>query len=236
MSLCQSKNTSCGACCGILNLDLNKNEIQTLIKDRTHKFNLDVDFSKNWTIAEYRKIRENEESIFNRKDDTTYVCPFLGYIDNKKIGCMIHPSITGNPLSQNFSFYGASICQGYECKNKERSDTITLENFFQEIQFDSYYEYSNIISDHVTLKIILDFFYAYGYNLDKIFQEKRDLFLELLFLKFKKGILLNQTSFEFEETSDEDVFGKLLRRLLIDTRDEIYGKLQELSKNPLRGF
>ena len=97
---------------------------------------------------------------------------------------MIHPSITGNPLSQNFSFYGASICQGYECKNKERSDTSILENFFQEIQFDSYYEYSNIISDHVTLKVILDFFNTCGYNLDKIFQEKRDLFLELLFLIF----------------------------------------------------
>ena len=236
MSLCQSKNTSCGACCGIFNLDLNKIEINELINLRTTVFKSAVDLKKNWTIAEYRKKREIEESIVVRKDETTYVCPFLGFIENKKIGCMIHPSITGDPLSQNFSFYGSSICQGYECKNKERGDIKLIEDFILELNIDSYYEYSNIFSDHITLNLIIEFFNSCGYNIEKVISEKKELFLDLLFYKFKKGILLNQTSFEFEEVRDLKILDRLLFRLSIDKKEDIYSKILEISKNPLGGF
>jgi len=236
MSLCQSKSTSCGACCGIFNLDLNKIEINNLINHRTNQFTLEVDLKKNWTIAEYRKKREIEESFVVRKDETTYVCPFLGFIENKKIGCMIHPSITGDPLSQNFSFYGSSICQGYECKNKEREDIKLIEDIIIDLNINSYFEYSNIFSDHITLNLIIEFFSSCGYGLEKIIKEQKELFLELLNYKFKKGILLNQTSFEFEEISDLGVLDRLLLRLSIDCKEDIYFKILEFSKNPLRGF
>ena len=236
MSLCQSKNTSCGACCGIFNLDLNKEEINDLLNLRTSQFKSDVDFKNKWTIAEYRKKREIEESNVLRKDETTYVCPFLGFIENKKIGCMIHPSITGDPLSQNFSFYGSSICQGYECKNKERKDIDLIENLIVELKIDSYYEYSNIFSDHITLSLILEFFNSCGYDIKKVLFEEKDLFLELLNYKFKKGILLNQTSFEFEEATELSILDRLLFRLSIDLKEDIYKRLLEISKNPLRGF
>ncbi|MCX8000603.1 MAG: hypothetical protein N3A69_16910, partial [Leptospiraceae bacterium] len=98
MNLCQpNPNFSCGACCGILNLNLNKQELSQLLKERTQKFKEEVDFSKNWTIVAYRQTQERRESSITKIDPTTYVCPFLGYIDSeeKKIGCMIHPSISG---------------------------------------------------------------------------------------------------------------------------------------------
>jgi hypothetical protein len=232
MSLCQSKNTSCGACCGIFNLDLNKIEINNLINHRTSLFKSEVDLKKNWTIAEYRKKREIEESSVLRKDETTYVCPFLGFIKDKKIGCMIHPSITGDPLSQNFSFYGSSICQGYECKNKERSDIKLIEDIIIELNIDSYYEYSNIFSDHITLNLIIEFFNSCGYDIEKIIQKEKELFFELLNYKFKKGILLNQTSFEFEEVRDLSILDRLLFRLSIDNKEDIYFKILEISKTP----
>ena len=236
MSLCQSKNTSCGACCGVFNLDLNKNEINDLLKLRTSQFKSDVNFKSKWTLAEYRKKREIEESNVLRKDETTYVCPFLGFIENKKIGCMIHPTITGDPLSQNFSFYGSSICQGYECKNKERKDIDLIENLILELKIDSYYEYSNIFSDHITLNTILEFFNSCGYDIKKVISEEKDLFLELLNYKFKKEILLNQTSFEFEEATELSFLDRLLFRLSIDEKEDIHKKLLKISKNPLRGF
>ena len=60
---------------------------------------------------------------------------------------MIHPEITGNKLSQNFSFYGAGICQAYNCPNKESEDVDNLEKLAESISSDSL-SYSSLAADH----------------------------------------------------------------------------------------
>lgn len=151
MSLCQPKKgkVSCGACCGITNIQLPDQELKKLIQDRTIEFQESVDWTKPFTVPAYRQNREKKEDSLPKKDKTIYNCPFLGYLSPKedKIGCLIHPERTGNPKSQNYSFYGSSICLGYECKNLESPNFKFWEEVFQEIANDSI-EYSRFSANH----------------------------------------------------------------------------------------
>jgi len=100
-------------------------ERRSLIAERTADFDR-VDLKSAGSIAGYRQEREAREFGIKRLNPETYVCPFFGIPRGMtNAGCMVHPSITGNPHSQNFSFYGASICQGYYCPNKERDTDMT---------------------------------------------------------------------------------------------------------------
>ncbi|NUM41371.1 MAG: hypothetical protein HUU45_07020, partial [Leptospiraceae bacterium] len=178
MSVCQPKNScfSCGACCGFLNLKISKTELRNLFKKRTQNFRSLIDFKKAHTIAAYRQTMEEKENKIEKFDNTTYNCPFLGYIDQeeKKIGCMIHPVFTKDPKSQNFSFYGASICQGYNCKNKERKTVDYWEDFLSNENLNSI-DYSLIISDHITIELLENFFKTLQIPILVVFQNYTDL-------------------------------------------------------------
>jgi len=153
-SACQRDNLSCGSCCGIFNLKLNKSEeIKSILYDRGVEF-IRVRMDEPSTIVNYREIRENLESTISRKNKEIYVCPFLGFLDgSEKIGCLIHPGRTGNPLSQNFSFYGASICQDYDCPNKEADFDNSYGNFVAKY-FDDIFLYSRLMADTIFYRIL----------------------------------------------------------------------------------
>ena len=236
MSLCQTSSNSCGACCGIFNLNLKRDEYNKLLEDRSELFRSSTDFSKRWTLSDYRKIRESKEISLNRIDDSIYVCPFLGFIEKNKIGCMIHPVYSGDPLSQNVSFYGASICQGYNCKNNAHEISDDFENFLNKYLNADYYVYSNIVSDNITFQCILDFFWEYGYTFNNIISIYKELFLDLLTRKFTIGYYLNQTSFELENSIIESKLDRLLKRLNIKKGEKLYNRTLEVTKNPFRGF
>lgn len=224
MSLCQSGKVSCGACCGILNLNLDKNDIHVILKNRTQFFEDSVDFKKNWTIAEYRKKREIFEEPIPRINNEIYVCPFLGFITQTNIGCMIHPARTGDPLSQNFSFYGAGICQGYDCKNKERKEINVLQDFLiNNINLDNYM-YMNIVGDHILIDHIKNFFESRGYENFSFLEPLKNLVIELLLRKFMIPKNLNTTSFEFD-LEPGDSLNKLVDYLKITKEEEIYKRL-----------
>lgn len=139
---CQRRGVSCGACCGIYNLTLGANDRSNLIRDRTAKF-ADVDLSQAGSIAGYRQEREAAEAGIPRFNVETYVCPFFGIPRGRdSAGCMVHPSITGNPHSQNFSFYGASICQTYDCPNKERDVNLVYSDYCRRFP-----EYARLMAD-----------------------------------------------------------------------------------------
>ncbi|MBE7438721.1 MAG: hypothetical protein HS115_09735 [Spirochaetales bacterium] len=111
---CQRENASCSACCGLYNLKLSREARQALLAGRSARFVLRPD-----TWYEFRKEREAEEQSIERFVSDVYVCPFVGFIAANRTGCLIHPERTGLADSQNFSFYGASICQAYDCYPKE---------------------------------------------------------------------------------------------------------------------
>jgi len=111
---CQRAGTSCSACCGLYNLRLDARARQSLLVERSQQFVLCPD-----TWYEYRRDREAREQSIPRFAGDVYVCPFVGFIGPGRSGCLIHPARTGIHDSQNFSFYGASICQAYDCYAKE---------------------------------------------------------------------------------------------------------------------
>lgn len=199
MNLCQPNSPfSCGACCGLFNLEIDILSYKKILSDRTIAFNEKVNFQISWTIPEYRKLREIEEANFPKKDEHIYNCPFLGYINesNTKIGCMIHPVFSKDPLSQNFSFYGSSICQGYDCKNKENSESEVWEKILSSLDLDSI-SYSNLAGDHIFLSYLLDYISESGFSLKSFWNEKPSLLKAIIFQKLSNENR-NITSFEIE--------------------------------------
>ncbi len=197
MSLCHPSNGSysCGACCGLFNLDMKPEGIKNLLAQRTSQFKESVDFKVRHTVAEFRQNRERIESELSKKDETTYNCPFLGYVENEKIGCMIHPIYTGDPKSQNFSFYGASICQGYDCKNKERPTARVWEEFFVKLATTSV-EYSHLASDHILIGYLELWIQSKGYSLAEGLEILEPEILRILKKRLESLESFYPTSFE----------------------------------------
>ncbi|MBM9499668.1 hypothetical protein JWG44_05315 [Leptospira sp. 201903071] len=227
MSLCQPEkgNFSCGSCCGIFNLDIDPDGIRNLISERTKEFKTLVDFQKSWTMAEYRKIREKKEENIKRKDEQTYNCPFLGAFD-KKIGCMIHPIFSGDPLSQNYSFYGTSICQGYECRNMERKTAKLWEILLGEMELDSF-TYSAIASDYKTIDLIEKTFLDLGIFKEELFDKKRETLKKLIQRKIDQNVAMMNTSFEIpmeeEKLSPKE---SLILRLNLESQPDLLVEIE----------
>lgn len=123
-SACQrDRGIACGACCGVFNLVFDERPRERrheLLLRRTQEFAA-VRFDQPETFVRYRQTREAAEQELPRHNPEIYVCPFFGYLeDNGRTGCLAHPARTGLAHTQNFSFYGASICQAYDCRNKDQ--------------------------------------------------------------------------------------------------------------------
>lgn len=229
MSLCQSNGSSCGACCGLFNIDYPPIELKKILTERTKYFSENVDYSKRETVISYREDFEKKESAYPKKDATIYNCPFLGYIDSKnRIGCMIHPIKTGDPKSQNFSFYGASICQTYDCRNKERVNAIDWENIFDSLGLDEC-QYSNLAGDHILITRIEEFFLDIGISLTSMFQDHSNLLKRILLYKISKRTS-NITSFEIdmESSIEGSKFQKLVDKLGLVANEELFLDLDKL--------
>lgn len=217
MGLCQPDRNvpfSCGACCGLFNLQTSPDKLRTILEDRTNEFRQTVDFSRPYTMAEFRKQREVKEKDIERKDPLTYNCPFLGKLTESassnegekttmvyyRIGCMIHPIYTGDPKSQNYSFYGSSICQAYDCRNKERRYSQEWEEVFVDLSEDSF-SYSSLASDYRTIDMIEGYLKEEGFSETEWFTIERNRIIGFLKQKFKGKISLWNTSFELEMES-----------------------------------
>lgn len=201
MSLCHPEqgNVSCGACCGLFNLKLSTSEYKSLLLERTTEFKRTVNFEVRHSFPIYRKERETKEAHIPKKDEMTYNCPFLGYVDDtkEKIGCMIHPIFTGDPKSQNFSFYGTSICQAYDCKTKESALADLWESLFVEIAKDSV-EYSFLSADHIFAYAVEKFFSHTLLNVEAMFQTYRLELVSLFRMRLDTSHQKNFTSFEIK--------------------------------------
>ena len=123
MNYCFNKNNSCNACCGIYNLDYDSDQLRDWLDENTRIF-LATDLTEAKNLVNYRREREESISghIINKE---TYVCPFVGYVEETRSGCLLHPKGSPHPQislwdhPQNFSFYGESICLSYDCQGKE---------------------------------------------------------------------------------------------------------------------
>ncbi|XDD53741.1 hypothetical protein AB3N62_14835 [Leptospira sp. WS4.C2] len=233
MSLCHPDvgNVSCGACCGLFNLKLQPKEFKALLLERTSEFQTNVNFQVRHSFPIFRKERETKEAYIPKKDEMTYNCPFLGYVDptKQRIGCLIHPIFTGDPKSQNFSFYGASICQAYDCKNKESALADLWESLFVEMAKDSV-EYSLLSADHIFTHAVEKYFQYLNISMDRLFQEFRLEVIDLFRMRLATSAEKNFTSFEINYDSFPDLsamevyFSKELGEYWKDWREGITKK------------
>lgn len=121
MSICQNDRSGCAACCGVFNLCVNRTELGEILADRTRSLAASGRLD-HAALVRWREERERIEAPYGRQDPSVYVCPFAGWIEPGRAGCLIHPERTGMERSQNASFYGATICQAYECPAREACD------------------------------------------------------------------------------------------------------------------
>ncbi|HRP69923.1 MAG TPA: hypothetical protein PLY93_10365 [Turneriella sp.] len=145
-----SEHFSCSACCGIYNLKKKDEERYKWLEENTQQF-LALDLSNTESIIRFRREREMV-TLPQRVREDTYVCPFVGFVHNQKMGCLLHPvgsphpQISILPHPQNFSFYGEGICQSYDCLAKERR--AHRADFFRWAETAPFFAYSRLASDH----------------------------------------------------------------------------------------
>lgn len=97
-------------------------------------------------LRQYRLDREKREQKWKRYDDRIYVCPFAGFLDSSKTGCMIHPLRTGISGLQNVSFYGETICQSYNCPAQEKPDATRYLDLVEKYST-GFLSYGRFVSD-----------------------------------------------------------------------------------------
>ena len=144
--LCQPDSTkSCAACCGIYNYV--ENTRPALLKRFEYREAL---FSRVQTgelsLDGYRDIlrhREDGRRIFK----TIYSCEFAGFVDGerKRVGCMLHPMVTGGCDLRVHSFYGREICDGHFCPSYQKlaSNEASIVLFC----IDDWYLYGSVVTD-----------------------------------------------------------------------------------------
>jgi hypothetical protein len=250
---------SCFSCCGLFNFKLKVNELYDLLKDRTTIFRSIYNASficsfPREELLEYRKEREKIEDKIEKYDGFVYVCPFLGFInkENNKIGCMIHPSLTGEEKSQDISFYGSAICLSYNCRVKEMDYSLIYLKLLQKVIPKLLEDHKNDVYEVLFLnKKIKDSFlnhllfsrlmgdYIFYSFIKKYFDLSNFLKNESHFLMFKKLCLLRLkknfyvTSFEinyerFIESNFDESFKKIF--LNEDTNNNLVMEYKKILK------
>jgi len=153
IDLCQPDDLkSCAACCGLFNWhDHSRAAITEIVALQTDLF-LQLDSYND--LDEYRKRRDSR--IRNSKlFATIYNCEFIGFIDaaRRRVGCLLHPAVTGNPELRNNCFYGAKICNehfcpGFGCLTKVEQQAVVAS-------ISDWYLYGLIITD---IDLVKEFF------------------------------------------------------------------------------
>lgn len=212
---CQNQ-FSCFSCCGLFNLKLNTDSQYQLLNERTEHLKKLMNNSlklDRLSLLNYRLERELIENQIDKYNYEVYVCPFLGFINNSRIGCMIHPSITNDQKSQDVSFYGSSICLSYDCRVKEEDSSFfykqsiekMIELILESNQWDDFLKESglnkNIFIQHfIYSRFIGDFvfyrFVEFYFDLKSIIENEDFLYLftDLCMMRLKYN--QHVTSFE----------------------------------------
>ena len=116
--LCQSKEGSCAACCGLYNfLDRSPDAQERRLQRRTHAVQAAwaSTESKEEALAAIRDALLEEEAP-QLLSDVVKVCPFAGYIESGRVGCMIHPSRHPEQKDlRHLAVYPREVCAGHFC-------------------------------------------------------------------------------------------------------------------------
>jgi len=153
VDLCQPDDfKSCAACCGLYNWhDHSRAGLTEIITVQTDLFMALDSYDNLDMYRELRNSRINNTKLF----ETIYNCEFIGFIDPEKrrVGCLLHPSVTGNTELRNHCFYGSKICHEHFCPSY--GCLTTTEQLAVVAAVDDWYLYGLVITD---IDLVKEFF------------------------------------------------------------------------------
>lgn len=152
--LCQpNSQKGCGACCGLYNYqDHSRESLKSLLENRTGLFN---SFQGEIPFGEYVQ-KAGSLAGSPKLLETIHNCDYLGFLDveQKKIGCLLHPSRhQGNDL-RHHTFYGAELCAGHYCPSYSYLDSIEQRAVIAVLN--DWYLYGLVITD---IDLVKEFFH-----------------------------------------------------------------------------
>lgn len=112
--LCQPDETkSCGACCGMYNLaGLGPNEVWSRLRVRTSAFRATANVQDEESL---RDFRAQWEVLDGKLVGGLPNCPFLGLIDERRVGCLVHPLQNEGVDGRDCGVYDRHTCEDYLC-------------------------------------------------------------------------------------------------------------------------
>jgi hypothetical protein len=144
--LCQpDAGKSCGACCGLYNYaDSTRASLVGRLRARTARFHADVRGIEDLP-AFSEKTRQAEDQA--KRYEVIYCCEYAGFLDlqEKRVGCLLHPSVNGGADLRDVSFYGRELCDGHFCPSYHyisRQEKLALLHIF-----DDWYLYGLCLTD-----------------------------------------------------------------------------------------
>ena len=152
--LCQpDSQKACGACCGLYNFqDHSRGALKSLLEKRTGLFN---SFQGEIPFEEYAQKAGSLAGSPKLLEDI-HNCHYLGFLDleQKKVGCLLHPSgHQGNDLRCH-SFYGAELCAGHYCPSYSYLDSVEQRAVIAVLN--DWYLYGLVITD---IDLVKEFFH-----------------------------------------------------------------------------
>lgn len=146
-SLCQpDRLKSCGACCGLYNhRDWQRPSLEARLTRRTERLRAlgPLDPGVLREFADWVRATEPQEKLL----ETIYNCEYLGFVDpgQRRVGCLLHPSLHAGHDLRSCSFYGAELCAGHFCLSYQK--LTDEEKACVILSLDDWYTYGLCIPD-----------------------------------------------------------------------------------------
>ncbi len=145
LHLCQPDNQkSCGACCGLYNWhDHTRPTLTALLRQRSALF---LALGDGPDLEEYSRMARGLAQG-PRLLEEIYNCEFLGFLDDgeRRVGCLLHPSLHHGSDLRERSFYGAGLCASHLCPSY--THLTELERLAAVKASEDWYIYGLVITD-----------------------------------------------------------------------------------------
>jgi len=111
ISLCQPcHGKGCCVCCGLFNCaDISFQGLSHFLNEATYEM------QSSLVTGNTARNFESVQRRYVFRDTTTYVCPYMGFIDSNTPGCLMHPVVNNGIDSRDCSLFGKEICNDYFC-------------------------------------------------------------------------------------------------------------------------
>lgn len=111
ISLCQPCNgKGCCVCCGLFNCrDISFQGLSHFLSDATYEM------QRGAVTGRHTRNFESLQRRYAFRDSTTYVCPYMGFIDSNTPGCLMHPLVNKGIDKRDCSLFGKKLCNDYFC-------------------------------------------------------------------------------------------------------------------------